>query len=193
VKTIIFITHPDVVIDPAVPVPQWPLSERGKERMRQMLAYPWVSGITSVYCSFEQKAIDGAAILAAHLSLDYTIVEALGENDRSSTGYLPRDEFLATAALFFAHPDESVRGWETARAAQRRVVGAVDTIVERDDSAGNVAIVSHGGVATLYLCYLKGCPISQDEGQPGTNGGYYYRFEGRSKSLLHNWRPIDSS
>jgi broad specificity phosphatase PhoE len=191
VKTITFITHPDVVVDPAVPVPRWPLSERGKDRMRQMLAHPWVSSIGSVYCSTEQKAIDGAAILAAHLSLDYVIVEALGENDRSSTGYLLRDEFMATAALFFARPDESVRGWETARDAQRRIVDAVDTIVENDDSAGNVAIVSHGGVATLYLCHLKGRPISQDEGQPGTNGGYYYRFEARSKSLLHDWRPID--
>ena len=191
-KTVTFITHPDVVIDPAVPVPRWPLSEHGKDRMRQMLAHLWVSGIGSVYCSTEQKAIDGAAILAAHLSLDYTMVEALGENDRSSTGYLPHDEFMATVALFFAHPDESVRGWETARDAQRRIVDAVDKIVENDDNGGNVAIVSHGGVATLHLCRLKGCPISRDEGQPGTNGGYYYRFEARSKSLLHGWRPIDT-
>ena len=78
-RTVTFITHPDVVIDPAVPVPRWPLSERGRQRMRQMLAHPWVSDIGSVYCSTEQKAIDGAAILSAHLSLDYAMVEALGE------------------------------------------------------------------------------------------------------------------
>ena len=30
------ITHPDVVIDPDVPVPQWPLSARGKERMKKI-------------------------------------------------------------------------------------------------------------------------------------------------------------
>lgn len=159
--------------------------------MRQMLAHPWVSGIGSVYCSTEQKAIDGAAILAAHLSLDYGMVEALSENDRSSTGYLAREEFLATATRFFARPDESVRGWETARDAQRRIVDAVDTILENDGSAGNVAIVSHGGVGTLLLCHLKDRPISQDEGQPGTDGGCYYCFEARSKSLLHDWRRID--
>lgn len=28
-----FITHPNVLIDPTVPVPQWPLSERGLARM----------------------------------------------------------------------------------------------------------------------------------------------------------------
>jgi broad specificity phosphatase PhoE len=191
-KKVYFITHPDVVVDPAVPVPQWPLSARGKDCMRQMLAHPWVNAVESVYCSTEQKAIDGAAILAAHLSLDYVMVEALGENDRSSTGYLPGDEFWATAALFFARPDESVRGWEIARDAQRRIVDAVDAIVENDDSAGDIAIVSHGGVGTLYLCHLKGCPISQDEGQPGTSGGCYYCFEARSKALLYDWRTIDS-
>jgi hypothetical protein len=31
------ITHPDVVIDPDVPAPQWPLSARGKERMKKMM------------------------------------------------------------------------------------------------------------------------------------------------------------
>ena len=32
-NTVYFITHPDVVIDPATPVAQWPLSQRGRMRM----------------------------------------------------------------------------------------------------------------------------------------------------------------
>lgn len=32
--TVFFITHPDVAIDPAVAVPDWPLNGRGEERMR---------------------------------------------------------------------------------------------------------------------------------------------------------------
>ena len=32
-----FITHPDVTIDPAVPVPAWPLSPRGRARMTAIL------------------------------------------------------------------------------------------------------------------------------------------------------------
>jgi hypothetical protein len=64
-----FVTHPNVVGSNTVPVPQWPLSDLGKERMRRSLGQPWIRDITSVYCSEEQKAIDGAAILAGHLSL----------------------------------------------------------------------------------------------------------------------------
>ena len=68
-KTVYFITHPEVVINPSVPVPQWPLSAQGLARMRRLLRQPWVAQITAVYCSTEQKAIDGAALLAAHLGL----------------------------------------------------------------------------------------------------------------------------
>ena len=117
-----FITHPDVVIDPAVPVPDWPLSERGRARMAAALGAPWVSGIRAIHCSTEQKAIDGAAMLAGHLGLPFATHADLGENDRSATGYLPRVEFEATADLFFAHPTESIRGWDRAVDAQAQGV-----------------------------------------------------------------------
>lgn len=190
-KKAYFITHPDVVIDPAVPVPRWPLSQRGRARMEKLLSQPWIGNIEAIYCSTEQKAIDGAAILARLLSLDYSTLKTLGEIDRSSTGYLPADEFRATIEQFFAHPDESVRGWETARRAQQRITDAVEAIVQTDKGKGNVAIVSHGGVGALYLCHLKGSPIGEER-QPGASGGCFYCFEAQSKRLVHSWRLIDS-
>lgn len=191
VKRVYVITHPDVVIDPDVPVPQWPLSQRGRERMRRLLAQPWVEGISAVYCSTEQKAIDGARILAAHLSIGYHMVPALGEIDRSATGYLPQEEHAVLARRVFAHPEKSVRGWETPYDAQRRFARAVEDVIAGDDSEGHLAIVAHGGVATFYLCHLKGCPIRWEERQPGATGGNVYCFEARSKALVHGWRPID--
>ncbi len=72
-KTVYFITHPEVVIDPAVPVPCGPLSIQGLARMRLLLRQPWVPQMTAVYCSTEQKASDGAALLAAHLALSLSV------------------------------------------------------------------------------------------------------------------------
>jgi hypothetical protein len=40
----VLITHPNVVISADVPVPRWPLSERGRERMRLGLQQPWIAG-----------------------------------------------------------------------------------------------------------------------------------------------------
>lgn len=190
-RLVTFITHPDVVIDPEVPVPRWPLSARGRERMEKLLAQPWIDSIGAVYCSTEQKAIDGAEILARHLSIDYDVVEELGEIDRSATGYLPEEEHAIVARWVFAHPERSVRGWETGKAAQRRIVEAVGRVVADQKADGNLAIVSHGGVGTFLLCHLKGCPIRWEERQPGGYGGNYYCFGAASKALRHGWRPID--
>lgn len=187
-----FITHPDVVIDPQVPVPQWPLSLRGRERMGQLLNQPWIEGVGAVSCSTERKAIDGAEILARHLSIGYQMVEELGEIDRSSTGYLPQEEHAVVARQVFAHPERSIRGWESAVDAQRRIVEAVESVIEAQSGKGHLAIVSHGGVGTFLLCHLKGCRISWEERQPGRTGGNTFCFDAASKALVHGWRPIDA-
>ncbi len=54
-----FITHPDVVIDPDVPMAEWRLSERGRARMAVLASREWVRGITSIWSSAERKAMDG--------------------------------------------------------------------------------------------------------------------------------------
>jgi len=58
-------------------------------------------------------------------------VSPLGENDRSATGYLEPQEFETTANAFFAYPERSIRGWETAQAAQTRIVEAVHDLYRR--------------------------------------------------------------
>jgi broad specificity phosphatase PhoE len=191
-QTVHFITHPDVAIDPAVPVPEWPLSERGRTRMLSVLHQPWVAGLRAVFCSAERKAIDGATILAGALGLPITEIAELGENDRSSTGYLPKLEFESVADAFFARPQESVRGWERAVDAQARIVAAVDEVLRRAPPEGDIAIVSHGAVGALYLCHLQHRPIGRDADQPPGNGGNHYAFEISGRRLLHGWRSIDS-
>lgn len=186
------ITHPEVRIDPAVPVPRWPLSERGRARMQAALAQPWVGELQAVYSSTEQKAVDGATILADHLGLRCQIVDALGENDRSATGFLAPPEFERTADAFFAHPSESVRGWETAQAAQARMVAAVATIAAREAGRTAVAIVAHGAVGTLLYCHLQGLPIARRWDQPPTGGGNWYHFQWAAPMrAFSHWQSID--
>jgi broad specificity phosphatase PhoE len=188
-----FITHPNVVISRDVPVPRWPLSERGRERMRAGLRQSWIRELSAVYCSTEQKAIDGAAILAGHLGLDFKQVAELGENDRSATGFLAPDEFERVADEFFRSPERSVRGWERAVDAQSRIVGAVERIAATDRSGGAIAIVSHGAVGTLLYCHLAGEPIARRWDQPPNSGGNYYRFSIAPRKAYSWWRSIDDS
>ncbi len=186
-----FITHPNVVINPVVPVPRWPLSELGRWRMQQSLRLPWVKDLSAVYSSTEQKALDGARILGDHLSLPVTEIEALGENDRSATGFLPSDQFERVADMFFANPAVSVRGWETALDAQARVVRAVTEIALAERRTRAVAIVSHGAVGTLLYCHLAGLAIDRRWDQPPNGGGNYFGFGLFPPSVQGHWQPID--
>ncbi len=191
-RTVFFITHPDVEIDPAVPVPLWPLSARGRARMQAALERPWVRRIRAIHCSTERKAIDAATILANGLGLEFCTHAALGENDRSATGYLRKEEFEGVADAFFANPTESVRGWERAVDAQARIVAAVDVLVKAAPASGDIAIISHGGVGALLLCALEGLPISRTQDQPPGNGGYYFPFDLASRLPRHGWAAIDA-
>lgn len=188
--TITFITHPDVAIDPSIPVPDWCLNPTGVARMRSMLTQHWVASITHVASSAERKARDGADILASHLGLVPSVHEALGENDRSATGYLPKPAFEALADAFFAKPTHSMQGWERAVDAQARIVGAVRAVLAQAPD-GDVAVVSHGGVGALLLCHLRQSPISRAADQPRGNGGYFLVFDRATWRLQSDWIRID--
>lgn len=189
--TIYFISHPDVIISASQPVTQWPLSDTGIRRMEKLLRWEWVAGLTAVYCSTEQKAVDGARILGQHLGVEYRSLEALGENDRSSTGFLAADEFERTADEFFARPSRSVRGWETAMDAQSRIARVVRHIDENDTTPGDIAIVSHGAVGTLLYCHVTGKTIDRRWDQPGQGGGNFLKLRLTPEQSCEWWYPID--
>ena len=195
VATVYFITHPDVAIDPDVPVADWPLNERGRVRLRAMTVQPLLKGIRCIFASNERKARDAAQILANALGLPgHSVVPDLRENDRSATGYLPKQEFEATADAFFAHPHDSIRGWEPAVVAQGRIVSAVEEILLQGPSACDMAIVGHGGTGTLLYCHLAGLPIDRRYDQPATNGGNWFAFDRTTRQLVYQgWRSIDAA
>jgi broad specificity phosphatase PhoE len=186
-----FITHPNVVVSRDILVPQWPLSDLGRARMRAGLSQPWIPEITSIYCSTERKAIDSAEVLADHLATTYRPIAELGENDRSSTGFLDPPDFERVADEFFAKPADSVRGWERAVDAQARVLQAVTAIALSDSSHGSIAIIAHGAVGTLLYCRLAGVPISRQWDQPANGGGNFYRFTLQPPGVQSWWKPID--
>ena len=184
---LIFVSHPAVVIDPHRPVPDWGLSAAGRAVAATLAGRDIVQRATHIWSSAERKAQDTAAILADRLGLPVSTRVDLGENDRSATGFLPPADFEAAADAFFAAPDQSYRGWETARAAQARIVEATRTIVAQH-GAGDVIIVSHGGVGTLLWCHLAGVPIDRRHDQPGQ--GCYWIADLPALAVRGPWQQI---
>ena len=183
-----YISHPQVAVDPEIDVPKWGLSELGRFRAEKMTTLPWVRTIRRIVSSDETKALETAELLAATLGLDVECRSATGEIDRSAAGFLPPAEFEAVADACFAHPTASARGWEPAVDAQRRIVQALADVLA-DDGPGDVAVVGHGGVGTLWYCHLADLPIARRWDQPGQ--GHVFAVDRATGRVLHHWRPID--
>lgn len=182
-----YISHPAVAVDPATPVPDWSLKVEGRAVMAAFAARDEMTTIRSIWTSGEVKAMQAAAILGARLGLQPRVVPDSHENDRSATGFLPPAEFEEVANAFFAHPTESVRGWERAVDAQARIVAAFHRILA-DAPDGDVAIVGHGGVGTLLYCRLAGLAIARRHDQPAQ--GCYWTATRATTVPRHGWRPL---
>jgi broad specificity phosphatase PhoE len=192
---LIYATHPEVVIDADVPVPQWGLSTTGAFRAARFAASEALTNVGRVISSDETKALDLAHLIATELELDIEVRPDTGETDRSVPGFAPPDEFELQANAWFAHPDESPYGWETATAAQQRIVSALHDLVDHGSVAEGLAehtdvvVVGHGGVGTLLYCHLAGFQISRIHDQP--HPGHYFVVDLATMGPLHGWRRFE--
>jgi len=185
---LIFISHPEVIVNPNAPIPDWGLTPRGRSRTKQFAQSVLMRSVTAIWSSTEHKAMETAGLLVEPLGLNVQTAADLGENDRSATGFLPPDEFEAAADAFFATPHQSFQGWERAIDAQERITHIVEQIVIEHNSVGDLAIVSHGGVGTLLWCYLNGVEIDRQFDQTGQ--GNYWVADMPALACHHRWRAI---
>lgn len=195
-----YVTHPQVRISAEIPVPRWGLSDVGRTRAEQLCARPWLAGVGRLVSSGETKALETAAIVAVATGLAVEVREALHENDRSSTGFVPGERFDALADAFFASPEVSVEGWETSADAQRRVVAETADLFGSSASVvgPDVLIVGHGATGTLLLCHLLGVPISRayDQstgGEAAPGGGNVWAYDLDRRQVRHPWRAMEHS
>jgi broad specificity phosphatase PhoE len=185
-----YISHPQVRIDPAVPVPRWTLSEVGFARLHTLTDAAWVQNLSAIHASDETKAIHTAEALAVITGCPVTTHHDMGENDRSATGFLPPPEFEMVADAFFASPSVSVRGWERAIDAQMRIVTAIERVLDAHDANRPIAFSGHGGVGTLLYCHLAGEPIRRLRDQPA-GGGNVHAFDLATRQPVFHWTPLE--
>lgn len=178
-------------VDPAVAVPSWGLNAVGLGRVLAVVASGWLRGTTQVIAIAEKKALETAEPIAGALGVHVEIREAMHENDRSATGFLPAEEFEAVANKSFARPDTSIRGWERAIDAQNRIVREAEAVLGRSHE-GHVLFVGHGAVGTLLYCHYANVEINRAHDQP-PGGGHYFTMIKSSREVLHSWRRMEDA
>ncbi|MCF6319472.1 MAG: histidine phosphatase family protein [Proteobacteria bacterium] len=148
-----------------------------------------LANVKIIWTSKERKAIETAQILSKKLNIDINFSQELGENDRSSTGFLPPAEFEKMANLFFQNPKQSIRGWETAKSTQKRITSIFSKIKQKSiKTNGDIAIISHGAVGTLLYCAINNLDIDRIHDQP--KQGSYWTYCPLGKKTLHSWKSI---
>lgn len=184
-KKLFLITHPDVIIDPNQAIDEWVISEKGIDRAKALMTEMFWKDISVIYTSTEPKAKTVAEMAAQKFNIPIFEKENLVEIDRSSTGFMPYDEFMNTVVDFFKKPDESCRGWETARAAMKRVSSCVEDIMKKPHGE-NIVLVGHGAAFALLLSYVKSVEPSFDLCQDGV--GFISEVDWEKREIISMWR-----
>lgn len=190
----LYLTHPQVRMDAAVPVPLWGLSAEGRARAEVFVARNIVPKGAFIFSSRETKALELAELVAAAAGTPVLADHLMGENDRSATGFLPPVLFEEMADRFFAQPHESAEGWERAMDAQARIVGTVATALASVPPDIPAIFCGHGAVGTLLKCHYGHRRISREEDQSRigvAGGGNGFVFDQRTGQLLSDWTPME--
>lgn len=185
-----YLTHPQVQLEPDRPVALWRLSEVGRARVHSVLGRKWVSDVQRIISSAETKAVETASIIGAHLGIAVEFHEEMGENDRSSTGFLEPKAFEAAADCFFGAPQTSWNGWERAVDAADRIEASVRAALAAPAGAGPVLLVGHGAVGTLLKCRIAGQEIDRRHDQPA-GGGNLFAFDVAAERVLCDWTAME--
>ena len=152
-RKLILIRHSAVETNPDVMSKLWRLSENGRFLTHQLAPKIARHQPTQIFTSTEPKAIETGQIIADELGVPCLCAPDLHEHDRTNVPFYPTIEaFHAVVTQFFQQPDELVFGEETAVTTQTRFANAVNNIMTTNPT-GNIAIVTHGTVLTLFAAH----------------------------------------
>ncbi len=187
---LIFLTHPEVVIDPDVPVQNWSLSDNGKNLLYKSLRRGALPQIDHVFSSPERKAMDASAIIRNHFNCDVTILDKFGELDRSSTGYLPEDQHHTISSLAFEYPGVSIQGWERVDDMKDRIIRCFHKIEASIENGATVLASGHGGSGFALYLYLQGLSNYDRKLSPPSMGSIF-SYSPAKQTIELEWTRLD--
>jgi broad specificity phosphatase PhoE len=188
---ILYLSHPEVTIDPNTPVPDWDLSGLGRRRLVAAVARGWPGRGWRIITSLETKAQQTAEVFANAFALPLHVHPEMGEVDRSATGYVSHDRHEVLADAFFANPAKGPEGWEAAEAAQARMVKALGEVLA--EVSGRLLFVGHGAVGSLLWCALTKTPISRATDQRRCGSFWAGRTDFQGFTPLHPWQALETA
>lgn len=154
-RKLILVRHSLPAIAGEEPASQWQLSEEGRRRCGRLAELLAAHRPSAIVTSTEPKAIETGQIVGERLGIPVEAAPNLHEHERPGSGLDTPEQFEGKVARLLENPGEPVFGAETGDQARERFSDAVDDVMKQHP-AGNVAIVSHGTVMTLFVARATG-------------------------------------
>jgi broad specificity phosphatase PhoE len=155
VWVLILVRHSLPAIDPEVPSATWPLSAEGRERCVTLAKRLAEYDLNVIVTSSESKATETGQIVADILGVPCESAPNLHEHERPFVAFGATEQFIERVTRLFETPADLIMGSETADQAHSRVAHAVSDVIEQHPT-GNLAIISHGTVMTLFIARAAG-------------------------------------
>lgn len=181
---LIYITHPSVQIDPAIPPQMWRLSQDGLDQAKKLMDHDLWEDIAFIYSSTEPKAEEVATLASFTYGIKHESNKDLGEADRTAKPFMPLDEYMQAIQEAYKNPTESIHGWETHHDMFQRNAKAIDEIKDKHADE-TIVIVGHGGAGTCVKCYVSNRELSFDEDPKQT--GCYFIADLTTSDLIQDW------
>jgi probable phosphoglycerate mutase len=139
------------------------LSPVGMEQARQWQAVFREVGLSDIFCSDLQRAVQTARIIAEGRRLEVVALPELREVDLGVWEGLAFETVRATDPRAYANRGRDPAGYrppsgESFADLQARVMPAFERIATQ--CTGNPLIVAHAGVNRVILCHLLGMPLN---------------------------------
>ena len=154
-RTLILVRHSESKVQANLPPQEWRLTSRGRRLCLPLASKVATHSPNLILTSKEVKAQTTGKILAELLALNCQTAPGLHEHLREKGEILDLDAWFIRISDFFQNPNRLVFGLETANQAKERFITAIHAVMEQHQG-GNVTVVTHGTVMSLYYQELTG-------------------------------------
>ncbi len=151
-RRLVLVRHAQVRLEPDLPPRLWELTAEGQAAAEGLARLAVFAGIEAVVTSPEPKARATAEPIAAAAGVELRVEPDLREAERGAAPIDDRAAFVARVDAWLG--GSAVSGWEERDVASARIVGCVSRLL--GESSGDLVLVSHGIVLSLYLAWLRG-------------------------------------
>ena len=159
-NSIYFLRHAKTIVDQNIPIDKWIISEKGKEKTREIVNSGCFDDIEIVIASEEMKAIQTANFVSERLGKKLITSSDFNELRRFG-GYIEgQQEYEKQVKMIFEKGHSKIKEWEIAKSALTRIKAGVEQL-DKKYSNKKILVVSHGIILSLFFGYLLG--ISKKE------------------------------